>query len=141
MRVYLKYVVSTQDGSCVARAWRAVIACRGLGAVVEAASMTIHREVEHCNRYQMSIIRLTGSRVIPSFVSGRNRVSLSTPSHFLPPRCSPTISFFPLWSFYLADPFGTSRVDSSGHPVDQSRCSSFLIFSTCLFYIMKVRKT
>lgn len=42
MRVYLKYVVSTQGGSCIVLPWSDVIAWSGLGAVVETARMTTY---------------------------------------------------------------------------------------------------
>lgn len=40
MRVYLRKLVSTQGGNCRARECSAVIACKGLGAVVDTAKIT-----------------------------------------------------------------------------------------------------
>lgn len=36
----MRWVVSTHEGNSKTRAWRAVIACNGLGAVVDTARMT-----------------------------------------------------------------------------------------------------
>lgn len=40
MSVYLRKLVSTQGGNCGARECNAVIACKGLGVVVDTAKIT-----------------------------------------------------------------------------------------------------
>jgi hypothetical protein len=59
MRVYRKKLVSTQDGNCKALECSAVIACKGLGVVVDTAKITIEN-FEHVQWNQDNDVQATG---------------------------------------------------------------------------------
>lgn len=65
MSVYRRKLLSTQDGSCNARECSAVIACKGLGVVVDTAKIT--RRNLYIVKWNKVKKGRTSDRMVPGF--------------------------------------------------------------------------